>query len=212
MALQDIFQAGLVQVGLLEHLLNAGFVFGAADAGGDGYDVLRSENFGGHTFVIDALGVPDSFLGQPAGGEKLHGKSLNKQVLAFDFPALSLKMRVDGGYAGGDAFVTGNKEYVGIVGGEWFDVVNRGKRTAEGPIFDQPGGHEIVSRAQNIGEREIIGWLIDCHTEGNSRFRSSRKLSPNGVTAHREVRPTFGREIYESAFETRLPGAAEEFG
>jgi hypothetical protein len=59
MPLQDVFQAALVQVGLLDQLLNARLIFGSAHTGSDGHDVLGPEDFGGHAFVIDSLGLSD---------------------------------------------------------------------------------------------------------------------------------------------------------
>ena len=36
----------------------------------------------------------------------------------------------------------------------------------EQSIFNQLRGHQIIRRTQHVGQRQIIGWLIDCHVRG----------------------------------------------
>src|SRR5215472_7536446 len=123
MPLQDVFQAVLVQVGLLKQLLDAHLILGPANAGSNGYDVFGPEDFGGQAFVINVLGLAHRFLGQTAGGEKPNGESPEQQVLALHLPAASLKVRVNAGNAGGHAFVLWDEKNIRVVSSEWFDVV-----------------------------------------------------------------------------------------
>src|ERR1043166_9349471 len=176
MPVEDVFQAALVQVSLLEQLLDARLILGPANAGGDGHDVFGPENFGGHAFVINTLGLAHSFLGQTAGGEKLHGESPDQQVLAFHLPTVCLQMRVNGGNACGQAFILRDEKNIRVVSGEWFDVVNCRERAAQRPVFNQSRRHEIVRPAQNIGQRQTVGLLIDSHVERITKFTPSRKL------------------------------------
>src|SRR2546425_641879 len=133
MPLQEAIQTALLQVGLLEQLLNARLVLGPANTRSDGHNVFGPENFGGHSFVIDSLGLAHGFLSQSAGCKKLHWESTHQQMFAFDLPSLSLKVRINGGNAGSQPSILWDEKNVGVVGGEWFDVVNRRERAAERP-------------------------------------------------------------------------------
>src|SRR3974390_184564 len=99
MPCQDACQLAWVKVGLLEQLLNPDFVLGPAHTGSDGHEVFGTENFGGHAFVIDSLGLAHRFLSQAAGGEKLHWKSTHQQMFAFHVPSLGLEVLVNSGNA-----------------------------------------------------------------------------------------------------------------
>ena len=65
MPLQDFFQPGFVQVGLLEQLFDARLVLRPSHAGGNGNDVLGAEDFGRDALVFNTLGLAHSFPGQP---------------------------------------------------------------------------------------------------------------------------------------------------
>ena len=135
---------------MLDQLLNSRKVFVPSNAGRNGDDVLRSEHFCGHAFVFNSAGFADSFLGEPGRGEKLNRESVDEKMLALHSPAAFLQVRVDRRNASGQPFLGGDEDDVGVVGGEWFDVVDRGQRATEGVVFDQAGSDEIIGGAKNI--------------------------------------------------------------
>ena len=138
MPLQDFFQPGFVQVGLLEQLFNARLVLLPSHAGGNGNDMFSAEDFRGHAFEFDAFGLAHGFPGQSAGSKELHRESAHQKMFTLDLPALCLQVRVDGRDAGGQALVSGNKKDVRVVGGERLDVINRRQSAAERPPDRSP--------------------------------------------------------------------------
>lgn len=70
---------------------------------------------------------------------------------------------LDGGNAGSQALVLGDEENVRVVGRERLDVVDGRESAAERPVFDQSCRHQPVCRAQDIGQGQTVGWLVDCH-------------------------------------------------
>jgi hypothetical protein len=108
-----------------------------------------------HAREFDTFGLAHGFPGEAAGGEKLHGKSAQQQMFAFDLPALGLQVRVDGRDASGQTFVGGDEKNVCVVGGEWFDVINRRQRAAECLVLNQLRGDQTVHRSQHISQRDV---------------------------------------------------------
>ncbi len=75
MAREDSIKERTVEIGLLQHLLDAGAVLGAPDAGGDCYEVLGAENPALHSVKLNRLGFFYGFFGKAVGGEPLDGES-----------------------------------------------------------------------------------------------------------------------------------------
>lgn len=152
MAREDSIEDGAVEIGLFEHLLDAGAVFGAPDAGGDGDEVFGPENPARHAVELDRERLAHGFLGQSVGGEPLDGEAADHDVFAVDSVAEFLEMRVDGRDAGGETGISRDEEHVGIVGGERLGVAHRRQRAAERVVHDEASRAQAVCRCENVCE------------------------------------------------------------
>ena len=149
---EDVVQQRFVDFGLFEQLLDSGQVFVPPDARGNRDEVLRAENLRWNAFVLDRASFPDRFFGQSGGREELNRKAFYEQVLAIDEPAALAKVRVDFRNPRAESVLSGDKDDVRIVGGEWLDVVDGGERAAERVVLDEACGDEIIRCAEDIGE------------------------------------------------------------
>lgn len=84
----------------------------ASNTGGDGNDVLGSENFRWNSFVVDRARFADGFFSEADGGEELNGEPANEQLLALDAPAFRLQMGIDRWSSGSQSFLGGDEDNV----------------------------------------------------------------------------------------------------
>ena len=153
MARKDSIKERTVEIGLLQHLLDAGAVFGAPDAGGDCYEVLGAENPALHAVKLNGLCFFYGFFGKAVGGDPLDGESSNHRMLAFGVMAELFEVRVKLRVTGGQAIGRRNEENIRIIRGEWFGVSNRGERPTQRIFHNQTRISQAVCGFENFSER-----------------------------------------------------------
>jgi hypothetical protein len=104
--------------------------------------------------IFDGTCFAHSFFCKPGGSEKLNRETIDEQVLALNAPTALLQIRVNPGNAGGQIFLSRDEDDSGIVGCEWFDVVDRRERAAQGLVFNQAGGGQDIRHAKDIRQRD----------------------------------------------------------
>ncbi len=92
---QDVVQQLSVDLSVRHQLLDPRQIFVSPNAGCDRYDVFRTENFCGHTFVFDWLCIAHRFFGQSGCSKELDWEIFDEQLLALDPPTSGLQMRID---------------------------------------------------------------------------------------------------------------------
>ena len=153
MARKDSIKERTVEIGLLQHLLDAGAVLGAPDAGGDCDEVLGAKNPALHAVELNGLGFFYGFFGKAVGGEPLDGESSNHRMLAFGVMAELFEVLVNLRDAGGKAIVCRNEENIRIIRGEWFGVSNRGECPSQRIFYNQTRASQAVRGFENFSER-----------------------------------------------------------
>ena len=76
------------------------------------------------------------------------------------------------GIPGGQTFVSPrNEDNAGVIGCEWFNVIDRRERAAQGVVFDQTSGNQLIRRAKDVRQR-ASNWqsAIFCRPQRRSLF------------------------------------------
>jgi len=92
MPAKDFVQERSVDLGLFQHLLDPREILMPPLTGGDGNDVLGTEDLRGNSFVGDRTRFTNGFFGESGRGEKLNRETVDEEVFAFDTPTLCLQM------------------------------------------------------------------------------------------------------------------------
>ena len=153
MAREDSIKERTVEIGLLQHLLDAGAVLGAPDAGGDCDEVFGAENPALHAVKLNSLGFIYGLFGKAVGGEPPDGECSNHRMLAFGVMAELFEMRVNLRDAGGKAIGRRDEENVRIIRGEWFGVSNSGECPSQRIFHNQTRISQAVCGFENFSER-----------------------------------------------------------